>query len=132
MDKLPISELIEKLGKAKDAANAVYVDYKKLKTAEEDLKAQLFSQLSETGLKSAKGELYAVSIASKPTVVIQHEQSVIEWLQETPDVETDQYIGLKKREFESLAKAMLKNTGEMIPGTAIEVRESLSVKANKK
>lgn len=129
---MTISELIEQLGVNKTLANETYTAYKKLKDAEEALKMQLHSKLLETGLKSAKGDKYTASITEKPSIVINHEQSILDWLKESPDVEVDAYIGLKATPFKSLAMQVLKETGEVIPGTELQTTESLSIRANKK
>lgn len=132
MGEISISELIEQLGLNKTLANETYVAYKKLKEAEEDLKAMLFHKLQETGLKSAKGDKYTASISEKPSIVINHEQSILDWLKESPNVEADAYIGLKATPFKSLAMQVLKETGEVIPGTELQTVESLSIRTNKK
>src|SRR5690606_29290920 len=101
------------------------------KEKEEQAKAQLMAMLTDTGLKSAKGEKYSASISSRSDVVVTHEQSVIEWLKTTPDVEADAYIGLKVTPFKTLAKEILKTTGEVITGTDLTTIESISIKENK-
>lgn len=132
MDPMTVSELLNELGKVKANANDCYSAYKELKNTEDLLKQQLMFQLKETGLKSAKGEAYTASITETPGVVIKDEAAVVEWLQNTPNVEADFYIGVKKPEFNTLAKQMLKETGELANGTEVEVRESLAIRANKK
>lgn len=129
---MTISELIEQLGINKNLANETYTAYKKLKEAEEVLKAELYAKLTETGLKSAKGGKYTASITEKPSIVINHEQSILDWLKESPNVEADAYIGLKATPFKSLAMQVLKETGEIVPGTELQTTESLSIRANKK
>jgi hypothetical protein len=132
VETLTVSQLIELVGEFKDNANHLYKQYKALKDEEDLLKSQLFTALKGTGLKSAKGETYTASIAETPSVVIQDEAALLEWLQNTPNVESDFYIGVKKPEFNTLAKQMLKETGEMANGTEIQIRESISIRANKK
>ena len=129
---MTVAELLNELGALKQVSNALYESYKECKAKEEPLKAELFAKLKDTGLKSAKGDNYTASITETPTVVITHESEVMEWLRNTPDVEEDFYIGIKKPEFNTLAKQMLKETGELANGTELEVRESLAVRANKK
>jgi hypothetical protein len=99
---------------------------------EDSLRVDLEMGLKESGLMSAKNDQFTASISQTPTIVVTHEQSVIDWLKTTPDVESDLYIGIKKTEFNSFAKTLLKGTGEVIPGTELQTREALSIKANKK
>jgi len=120
------------LGEARAASTNAYQSYKELKTSEDNLRFELEQKLKETGLKSVKGATYNAVITETPRIVIRHEQSVIDWLQNTPNIETDQYIGLKTTEFQSLAKSMLKDTGELVPGTDVEMKESLAIRSNKK
>lgn len=127
---MTIAELLEELGTVKTAANAHYREYKRLKESEDAMKAELTAMLNEAGLKSAKGKKFTASMRLHTDVVINHEQSVIEWLKTTPDVEADAYIGLKVTPFKSFAKLVLKETGEVIPGTDLSITESLAIKAN--
>jgi hypothetical protein len=127
----PLSRLLTELGTARLASSNAYERYKELKGIEDQLRYELEATLNGLGLKSAKGKDFIASIAEKPTIVVTHEQSVIEWLRETPEVESDRYIGLKATEFKSLAQAYLKGTGEVIPGTEVQIKESLSIRANK-
>lgn len=129
---MTISEILEKLGDNKKQANDLYKQYKELKEDEESLKTELSEMLDMMGLKSAKGEHYTASISDKPDIQITHEQSVINWLNETPNVEADAYIGLKKTEFKGLALQILKETGEIVPGTELLTKEVLSIRSNKK
>lgn len=127
-----VAELLEKLGAIKRDANNTYSLYKGFKEKEDELKAELLAQLKDSGLKSAKGNDFTASISETPTVVIKHEPSVLEWLRNAPDVEADVYIGVKGREFGTLTKQMLKETGEIPDGTEVEIRESLSIRSNTK
>lgn len=129
---MTVAELIERLGEVKEAKTSAYEAYKSVQTVEDDLKSQLVATLRETGLKSAKGQNYQASLSERSDIVVTHESSVIEWLNNEPDVEHDVYIGLKTTAFKTLAKEVLKTTGEIIPGTETRVTESLSIKANKK
>ncbi len=129
---MSIADIIEKLGQNKKQANELYKSYKLMKQEEEVLKADLLATLDAMGLKSAKGEHYQATITDRPDIQITHEQSVIEWLKETPNVESDAYIGLKKTEFKGLALQILKDTGEIVPGTELSTKEILSVRSNKK
>lgn len=127
-----LSELLAELGKARQDSNNAYERYKELKGIEDALRYELDVMLHEQGLKSAKGQDFTASLVETPRIVIKHEQSVIDWLREAPNIETDQYLGIKSAEFQSLAKSLLKNTGEVIPGTEVEVKESLAIKSNPK
>lgn len=126
-----VAELLEELGEVKFIANEFYKGYKEFKYKEDELKIELMLKLKDSGLKSAKGQAFTASITETPTVVIKHEQDVLEWLRNTPNVEADFYIGVKKPEFNTLAKQMLKETGEVANGTEVEVRESLAIRKNK-
>lgn len=130
--KTHLSDLVAALGDARAKASAAYDTYKTLKAIEDDIRESLYAELQSSGLRSAKGDDFTASIAQKPTVVIKDEQAAMDWLKEAPDVETDVYIGLKATEFQSLAKSVLKGTGEIIPGTEIQIRESLAIKSNTK
>jgi hypothetical protein len=127
-----LSNLITELGLARTAAAEAYKTYKKLKEQEDGLRAALFEELHVTGLDSAKGSDFTASIRKEPTFIVKNETSVIQWLRETPDVDEDVYIGLKKPEFKSLAKTILTQTGEIIPGSEYLISESLAIRANKK
>lgn len=129
---MDIANLVAALGELKAAQSEAYKAYKGMKEAEESLKAQLMEQLQSAGLKSAKGENYQATVSDKPDIQITHEQSVINWLNETPNVEADAYIGLKKTEFKGLALQILKETGEIVPGTELLTKEVLSIRSNKK
>lgn len=129
---MSLSELITELGKVKEASNSAYERYKELRDIQDQLKYQLEAQLRSSGLRSVKGADYQAVITEKPSVVIKHEASVIDWLEHAPDIESDQYIGLKATEFKSFADKYLKGTGEIIPGTEIVIKESLSIRKNKK
>ena len=125
-----IAYLVEMLGVQREASNAAYNGYKVIKETEDQIRFQLEMKLRDMELKSAKGADYTVSIASKPTIIVTREVDVIEWLKNTPDVESDFYIGLKATEFKSLAQSLLKNTGELVPGTEVVIKESLSIRSN--
>ncbi len=127
-----LTELLSQLGSNKKQSNELYTQYKKLKEVEEQLKYDLLVLLKDSELKSAKGKDYTASISETPTIVIRDEAAVLEWLQNTPNIESDFYIGVKKPEFNTLAKQMLKETGELAFGTELEIRESLSIRQNKK
>ncbi len=127
-----LAEILEQLGTIKQQGAEVYKAYKVLKDKEDSLKNDLLTVLKSTGLKSAKGDAFTASIAETPTIVIKDEAAAMEWLKNSPNVESDFYIGIKKIEFNGLAKQMLKETGELADGTDVEIRESLSIRANKK
>lgn len=124
--------MLTKLGRARQASARAYDIYKQLKEMEDALRAQLFETLKADNLRSAKGADFTASISQTPTVVVKHEPSVIDWLKHAPDIEYDQYVGLKTTNFQGLARSILKGTGEVIPGTEIEVRETISIKSNVK
>ena len=124
------SYLIEALGHARAATTSAYEAYKTIKDIEDQIRYELEVTLNEMGLKSAKGSDFTASIVTKPTITITRESDVIDWLRNTPDVEPDFYIGLKTTEFKTLAQSLLKNTGELVPGTEVIIKESLSIRSN--
>lgn len=130
--ELTVSELVSVLGEISTESKELYKQYKILKEQEDEIRFELTHKLKESGLLSAKTDAFTASIAKKPTVTVTHEQSVLDWIKETPDVESDQYIGLKLTPFKTLAMSILKGTGEIIPGTELIETESLSIRANKK
>lgn len=129
---MTLTELLTELGKARAAANKTYVEYKKEQEIVDVLRDELLVMLKETGLKSAKNDEFTVSISQTPRVVIVNESALIEWLKETPDIESDVYIGVKRSAFDTLAKTMLKSTGELANGTEVAVTEALNIRSNKK
>jgi hypothetical protein len=129
---MSLSELLAELGKARVASNGAYERYKELKGIEDQFRYELEAQLQSSGLKSVKGADFQAVITQKPSIVIKHPESVIDWLEHAPDIEKDQYIGLKETAFKKFAETYLKGTGEVIPGTDVEVKESLSIRANKR
>jgi len=123
---------MKKLGKLRLETENAYEDYKIKRIELDSLKNQLIEELEAIGLKSARTDDYTASIVSKPSIVVTHEPSVIDWLQNNPDVEPDVYIGLKQSSFKPLAQQWLTKTGEIIPGTEPQITEYLSIKSNKK
>lgn len=131
MSDVTVTDLVSALGDLKKQSADLYKQYKEVKNIEDIARNDLIEALRASGMKSVKTDKYMASMAYKPSVNILHEQSVIDWLKETPNIETDQYIGLKKTEFKTLALAMLKGTGEVVPGTELVNTESLSIRSNK-
>lgn len=131
MSDVTVTDLVSALGDLKKQSAELYKQYKEVKTIEDIARNDLVEALNTSGMKSVKTDKYMASMVSKPSISILHEQSVIDWLKETPNVEADQYIGLKKTEFKTLALAMLKGTGEVVPGTELVNTESLSIRSNK-
>jgi hypothetical protein len=128
---MEIAYLVASLGELKSAQAETYKALKGMKETEEVLKQELMAKLSDNGLRSAKGEKYSASIASRSDIIVVDETAVVEWLKNEPNVEEDQYIGLKLLNFKPLANQVLKETGEIIPGTDRVIKESLSIKENK-
>lgn len=127
---MSIKELLSALGENKKKSGELYALYKAMKTEEDVLKEELMASLKATGLKSAKGEDYTASISEKPNIVITSERDVMDWLENTPNVEADFYIGVKKPEFKTLALQVLKDSGEIINGTDLQTTESLAIRRN--
>ena len=125
------SELLEIIGEKRRMLNQMYSEYKNGMVELANLKNQLLLMLEENGLKSIKSNNYGVSIVTKPKLNILSEQSIREWLENTPDIESDAYIGLKLTPFKSFAIQYFKDTGEMIDGIEYSSEQTLSVKDNK-
>lgn len=130
--KTRLSSLVTSLGKARERRVKAYDSYAELRDKENAVRTELYAELQAVGLRSAKGLDFNASIVETPTVVVKHEQTVLNWLRESPNIESDLYIGLRTDAFKGLAQSVLKSTGEVIPGTALEVRETLSIRSNKK
>jgi hypothetical protein len=129
MSNMDLNKRITDLGKLTDKSRKLYKEYKELKESEDNHRSALLEEMRIVGLRSAKTDKYTVSVTPRPNIQIQHEQSVIDWIKNTPDVEDDQYIGLKKTEFKPLAMALLKETGEIIPGTELVTTESITIRS---
>ena len=127
-----VNELIELLGALKKEANNLYYQYKEKQAAITGIQNDLRSELDSLGLRSAKSLNFGVSIVTKPNIQVLHEPSVIEWLNNTPNIESDAYIGLKLTNFKPLALEILKQTGEIIPGTELSQSESLTIRSNER
>ncbi len=131
MKEETVSQLIDRIGEYGKRSKYLYEQYKQVEELKVKAKALLIQKLNEAGFKSAKTDNFIASITKKPGIQVLHEQSVLEWLKEAPNIETDQYIGLKKTEFKSLALTMLKDTGEIIPGTELIETESIGIRKSK-
>jgi hypothetical protein len=125
-----INKLVNKLGELGKQSQYYYEEYKKTEEKKQELRKVLMDTLQAAGLRSAKTDTFTASMSARPSIQVSHEQSVLEWLREAPDIEADAYIGLKKAEFKSLAMTLLKQTGEVIPGTELITNESISVRKN--
>lgn len=128
---MDISKMIKQLGEVKSEQKLLRQKLDVLKQVEADLKADLQAQLDTLGLKSVKGERYQASMATKSDIVVTHEPSVVEWLKQHPEVEYDAYVHLDKSAFKTLAKQVMKTTGEVIPGSDTVHTQYLSIKENK-
>jgi hypothetical protein len=125
------SELLEQIGKQRRILNDMYKEYKDGMVKLSELKQELHQMLSESGLRSIKSANYGVSIVTKPKLSVQSEESVKEWLNNTPDIEPDAYIGLKLTPFKQMATQYFKDTGELIDGVEYSAEESLTIRENK-
>ncbi len=125
-----IAELLEKVGEQKKTVDEAYKRYVKVKEKYEHMRTELQIALDNAGLKSAKGDEYLASIVSKSDVVITNEQDVIEWLRNEPDIEVDEYIGLKLTSLKGLVNYRLKEQGEIVPGTDRVIKDSIVIKRN--
>lgn len=126
-----ITDLIEEIGHINRRAKDLYKEYKDLQVTLAEKKHKLELLLNDAGLRSAKTDLYTVSIRQKRDIQVTHEQSVIDWLKNEPNVEYDAYIGLKLTPFKSFANGWWEQTGEIIDGTESIITESISIRENK-
>jgi hypothetical protein len=129
---MDLTQLIDTYGAMKKDANELYKQYKGMQETLGQLQQELQAKLEETGLKSAKSMKYGVSTVTRRNILITDEHAVLEWLQNEPEVETDFYIGLKVTPFKTLATQYAKDTGEIIPGTDVEHKETISIRANER
>jgi len=129
---MTIPELMSSLGKLRSESDELYETYKIKKMEADSMRFQLLEALEATGLKSAKTDDFTASIVSKPNIIVTHEASVIDWLKHQPDIESDQYIGLKQSSFKPLAAQWFIKTGEKIPGVETQISETLAIRTNKK
>ena len=131
MEELTIPQLISLVGQSTVQNRALYGQYKESKEQEDQARALLQSKLQEEGMLSAKTENYVVSIAKKTDVNVIDDKAAIAWMRERK-LDLNYYVGLKKTEFKTMARAMLKETGEVAGGTEVVEIESLSIRENKK
>ena len=129
---MSLPELMAKLGQARKARQDAYEAYQMHKMIEDDRRGELEMKLRSEGLRSARNDEYSVAITARPTIQITNEAVVMDWLRHQPDIEPDLYIGVKKTQFDTLARIALKATGEIVPGTEVIETEYLSIKANRK
>lgn len=125
-----VSELLEQIGKRRNELNKLYSEYKSGMVELAELKQMLQEELNKAGLRSVKSKNYGVSIVTKPRIDVTSEQSVKEWLENMPNIESDAYIGLKLTPFKSFATQWFKDTGEMIDGVEYSSDETLSIRNN--
>lgn len=124
-----IPELMEMIVQQQEISQMAYKTYQQFRDAEYAIRDQLEAQLRATGLKSAKAsDGTTATIAERKGIGITHEPSVMGWLKEQPNIEGDLYLTVRKREFGEFAKRWLKETGEVIPGTEMQVAEHLSIR----
>lgn len=108
-----------------------YNVYKAGKDLEDELRRQIQEELHANKLQQIKTDNTTISLTERSSLQIMNEAMVIEWLNSEPNVEADAYIGVKRANLETLAKQMLKETGEIIPGTDTQVTETLSIRTKK-
>lgn len=124
----------DKLAKIIEMRKAVddsYELYKLKKVALDSAKAELEAEMQAAEIESVKSGDVRATLALRTGIEIVHEPSVIEWLQNEPNIESDVYIGVKKSAFEPLAKVVMQKTGEVIPGTQTKFTEYLSIRKDK-
>jgi hypothetical protein len=131
-DSKSLSDKVAELGQAIALRQNAYESYKEFKRVEDEIRYEVEIALDNAGLKSAKAKDYTASMVPKPRIIVKNEHEVMDWIKAEPDIESDQYIGLKNSQFQVLAKSILKGTGEYIPGTEVVIKESLAIRSNKK
>lgn len=129
-----MEELLKELDELMAHTKTYYQSYQNAKAREDMKRDELKQYMLSTGLLSAKTKDLTASIVSKPTIEIKHEQSALEWLKNEPDLETDEFIGLKATPFKKLALYRLseKGGGEIIPGTEMVMQDSLAIRKQDK
>lgn len=130
MSKITI--LLDRLGRQRKLTQKAYDEYKAVKELEDITRDDLSNELHAIGLTSAKTKDFTATLAQRVNIEVMHEPSVIDWIKHQPNLEADLYIGLKKSAFDPIAKVLLKNTGELIPGTATIIKEYVSLRDNRK
>lgn len=128
---MDLPQLISAAAEANKKAQEAYEAYATLKSASDVLRQQTIEKLHETGLKSAKNDNYSASISIRPSIMVVDETQVIEWIKKNK-MDLSIYTGLKKTAFDPIAKAALQKTGEIVPGTQIIEKESITIRSNKK
>ena len=123
-----MEDLLKQLNGASNLSKKAYLAYKEAKEIEDRLREDVREIMLSTGLLTAKTKDLTASIVYKPTIEIKHEQSALEWVRNEPNLEQDQFIGLKP-EFKKFALHRLKETGEIIPGTQAIMNQSLSIRS---
>ena len=128
---MQITELIQKVGELSHNSREMYKQYKALKEEEDYLRAELTSQLTATGLMSAKTEQFTASLSKKQSIVVADEKKAIDWIKQE-GLDLDYFVGLNQAHFKSMAMEKLKNTGEVVDGTTLVETETLSIREAKK
>lgn len=125
-----LEELVDALNECIAQTQVYYKGYQDAKQREDNLRMALKEQMQSTGFLSVKTKALTASIVNKPTIEIKHEQSALEWLKNEPNIEVDEFIGLKVTPFKKLALHRLseKGGGEIIPGTEMVMNQSLAIR----
>lgn len=131
MEDLTVPQLISLVGQSAVQNRTLYKQYTESKEQEYQARAILQEKLRESGMLSAKTENYMVSITKKSDVNVIDDKAAIAWMRDRK-LDLNYYVGLKKTEFKTMARAMLKETGEVAGGTEVVETESLSIRENKK
>jgi phage host-nuclease inhibitor protein Gam len=124
-----MDELLNELSELTKQTKVYYESYQQAKMREDLKRDELKQYMLSTGILSAKTKDLTASIVSKPTIEIKHEQSVLEWLENEPNLEIDQFIGLKLTPFKKYALHKLKETGEQINGIDVIMQDSLAIRS---
>ena len=128
-----IPDLMNELVIARRNTQSAYEVYKACKETENEIRNDLLQELRDTGLKSVSDSETGntAAILKREQIKVTSETKVMQWLKDNPSMEVEQYISLHKAAFEPVAKAWLKQTGEVIPGTEIVDNEYLAIKEKK-
>lgn len=124
-----MEELLNELSECIAGTKHWYSMYTEAKLLEDMKRDELKQYMLSTGALSHRTKDLTVSIVSKPTIEIKHEQSVLNWLKHEPNLEIDQFVGLKLTPFKKYALHKLKETGEQIDGIDVIMQDSLAVRS---
>jgi len=129
---------MENITQLANALNHIRAEEEKLKEIikgiqenKTDLQEELIQAMKDKGLKSIKTETHNYARTVKKDIKVFSEEDVMEYLRNHGGY--DEYVKpkLDTIKFKSYAKALLKETGEVMDGIELTEKEYMSIKANK-